>query len=187
MSSQSIPIPAKIVHNWDFKPYPVSEKSYNYLNEIKYNAVIDLKMLNPHIYEVVDSMAQLQSLRNQLNFLRAYLYTCREPIIEQLQKLICAKEYMYEHIHLYSFAVKFSYIFLPLFTHEYFLQDLCEIQSGILVQHLQKVVEFGKEHVFGCWLCSQKGFVCEICNKPKPLFPFDIENNYRVSVDANYT
>lgn len=50
-------------------------------------------------------MAQLQILRNQLNFLRAYLFTCREPVIEQLQKQMWPREYMYEHVHQYSISV----------------------------------------------------------------------------------
>lgn len=54
-------------------------------------------------------MAQLQILRNQLNFLRAYLYTCREPVIEQLQKKMWPREYMYEHIHQYSILVRAVY------------------------------------------------------------------------------
>lgn len=34
----------------------------------------------------------------------------------------------------------------------------------------------------GCWLCSQKGFVCEVCTKAKVLYPFDVESTYRVSL-----
>ncbi|XP_063928476.1 uncharacterized protein LOC135141361 isoform X2 [Zophobas morio] len=161
MSEEEIPIPARIIHNWDFKPYPVSQKAFNYINEVKDHPTIDFKVLNPYVYGVVEEMAQLQILRNQLNFLRAYLYTCREPIIEQLQKQMWPREYMYEHVHQYS------------------ISDLAEVSSGALAQHLQSVVTFGKDHVVGCWLCSQKGFVCEVCNKPKALFPFDVENIYR--------
>lgn len=161
MNSEEINIPARIIHNWDFKLYPVSQKSFSYINEIKDHPVIDFKVLNPFIYGTVEEMAQLLILRNQLNFLRAYLYTCREPVIEQLQKQMWPREYMYEHIHQYS------------------ISDLYEIQSSMLAQQLEKVVQFGKDHVFNCWLCSQKGFVCEVCNKPKALFPFDVENVYR--------
>lgn len=53
-------------------------------------------------------MAKLQILRTQLNLLRAYLYTCREPVIEELQKQMYPQEYMYEHIHQYSINVGIS-------------------------------------------------------------------------------
>lgn len=105
ISETQITIPARIIHNWDFKTYPVSQKAFNYLNEIKDHPTIDFKILNPHIYDVVDDMRDLQVLRNQLNFLRAYLYTCREPIIEELQKKMWPREYMYEHVHQYSVSV----------------------------------------------------------------------------------
>ncbi|CAH0562059.1 unnamed protein product [Brassicogethes aeneus] len=161
MSPELITIPARIIHNWDFKLYEVSQKAFNYIDEIKDHPTIDFKIVNPFIYGAVEEMARLQILRNQLNFLRAYLYSCREPIIKSLQKKMWPREYMYEHIHQYSVA------------------DLAEIKNGVLASLLQKVVEFGREHVYGCWLCSQKGFLCEVCNKPKPLFPFDVENTYR--------
>ncbi|XP_060515935.1 uncharacterized protein LOC132695600 [Cylas formicarius] len=161
MSPEKMSIPARIIHNWDFKQYPVSQKSFDYINEIKDHPVIDLKIVNPFIYGAVEEMAELQKLRNQLNFLRAYLYTCRKPVIEQLQKQMWPKEYMYEHIHQYS------------------ISDLHDVTSGDLFKALEKVVQFGRDHVFNCWLCSQKGFVCEICEKPKELFPFDVENVYR--------
>ncbi|XP_050313889.1 sorting nexin-29 [Anthonomus grandis grandis] len=164
MCLEEITIPARIVHNWDFKTCPVSRKAFNYLDEIKDHPVIDFKILNPYIYRVVEEMAELLTLRNQLNLLRAYLYTCRKPIIEQLQKQMWPKEYMYEHIHQYS------------------LSDLHEIQSGNLAQQLEKVVKFGRDHVFNCWLCSQKGFFCEICNDSKALFPFDVESVFRCDI-----
>ncbi|KAJ8913182.1 hypothetical protein NQ315_009019 [Exocentrus adspersus] len=164
MSTEQVPIPARIIYNWDFKTYPISQKALKYLNEVKDHPVVDFKVVNPYIYSVVEEMAQLQILRNQLNFLRAYLYTCREPVIEQLQKMIWPREYMYEHIHQYS------------------ISDLSEITSGILLKRLEEVVQFGREHVSSCWLCSQKGFVCEVCNKPKALFPFDVENVYRCDI-----
>ncbi|CAG9828436.1 unnamed protein product [Diabrotica balteata] len=164
MSTELVQIPARIIHNWDFKAYQISKKGINYLNEVKDHPIIDFKVLNPYIYGVVEEMANLQILRNQLNFLRAYLFTCREPVIEELQKQMWPREYMYEHIHQYS------------------ILDLSDVTSGLLAQQLEKVVAFGREHVYSCWLCSQKGFVCEICNKPKVLFPFDVEYIFRCDV-----
>ncbi|KAF5276659.1 hypothetical protein FQA39_LY06463 [Lamprigera yunnana] len=164
MSQELICVPARIIHNWDFKTYGVSKKALHYVNEIKELPLIDLKVLNPHIYMVSDEMTKLQTLRIQLNFLRDYLYTCREPVIEELQNQINGKEYMYEHVHQYS------------------IMDLSQIRNGTLSQQLQKVVQFGVDHVHNCWLCSQKGFICEICKKLKVLYPFDVDNVYRCNV-----
>ncbi|KAK7862953.1 hypothetical protein R5R35_004907 [Gryllus longicercus] len=157
-------IPARVVHNWDFRRYAVAKKSAAFLDEIQHHPLLDLKVLNPSLYLAVEEMAQLQTLRIQLNLLRAYLFTCREPIIEDLQKRVWPREYLYEHVHLYS------------------VSDLLQIPSGGLAQLLQKVVAFARNHVLSCWLCSQKGFICEICNNSKVIYPFDIESTYRCNV-----
>ncbi|XP_076667171.1 pleckstrin homology and RUN domain containing M1 [Andrena cerasifolii] len=159
MSPNEYIIPSRVIHNWDLKCYPVCKKAAVYLQDCP--ILLDLKTLNPRIYMAVDTMAQLQSLRIQLNLLRAYLFTCREPIIESLQKKVTPRDYLYEHVHQYS------------------VSDLLDIPNGTLAQQLQKVVEFARNHVINCWLCSQKGFICEICNNPKVIYPFDMESTYR--------
>ncbi|XP_059049163.1 uncharacterized protein LOC131844323 [Achroia grisella] len=154
-------IPARVVHNWDFKRYAVSKKSALFLLEFQHHAWIDMKKLNPKIYCGVSDMAQLQELRIQLNFLRAYIFTCREPVIEDLQKRVWPREYLYDHVHLYT------------------ISDLAQIPNGSLALQLEKVVNFARSHVLDCWLCSQKGFICEVCQDPKILYPFETSSTYR--------
>lgn len=154
-------IPARVIHNWDFKRYPVSKKSALFLLEFQHHPWIDMKKLNPKIYNGVSDMAQLQELRIQLNFLRAYIFTCREPVIEELQKRVWPREYLYDHVHLYT------------------ISDLAQIPNGSLALQLEKVVNFAKTHVLECWLCSQKGFICEVCRNPKILYPFETSTTYR--------
>ncbi|CAG9576022.1 unnamed protein product [Danaus chrysippus] len=154
-------IPARVIHNWDFKRYPVSRKSAIFLLEFQHHPWIDMKKLNPKIYSGVSDMAQLQELRIQLNFLRAYIFTCREPVIEELQKRVWPREYLYDHVHLYT------------------ISDLAQIPNGSLALQLEKVVSFAKSHVLDCWLCSQKGFICEVCRDSKILYPFETATTYR--------
>ncbi|XP_043264284.1 pleckstrin homology domain-containing family M member 1 [Colletes gigas] len=162
MSQDEFIIPSRVIYNWDLKHYSVCNKAAAYLHNCP--KLLDLKVLNPQIYMAVDTMAQLQSLRIQLNLLRAYLFTCREPIIESLQKKLTPRDYLYEHVHQYSVV------------------DLLDIPNGILAQQLQKVIQFARCHVINCWLCSQKGFICEICNNPNVIYPFDMESTYRCDV-----
>ncbi|XP_049804747.1 run domain Beclin-1-interacting and cysteine-rich domain-containing protein isoform X1 [Schistocerca nitens] len=154
-------IPARVIHNWDFRRYPVSVKSAAFLADVQHHPLLDLKVLNPRLYLAIEEMTQLQTLRIQLNLLRAYLFTCREPVIEDLQKHVWPREYLYEHVHLYA------------------VSDLFQIPSGSLAQLLQRVVSFGRQHVLNCWLCSQKGFICEVCNNPKVIYPFDVDSTYQ--------
>ena len=161
MSDEEFLIPSRIIHNWDLKPYPVCQRAATYLTNC--SELLDLKTLNPKIYSAVESMAQLQSLRIQLNLLRAYLFTCKEPVIESLQKKVFPRDYLYEHVHQYS------------------VSDLLDVPNGVLAQQLKKIIDFAKDHVMNCWLCSQKGFICEVCKDPKVIYPFDVESTYRVS------
>lgn len=154
-------VPARILFNWDFKRYSVSKKAATFLLEIQYHPLLDLKTLNPCLYLTVDEVSELQKLRNELNLLRHYLFTCREPIIKELQKMVWPREYLYEHVHLYS------------------ISDLLQIPNGILAQQLKQVVTFARKHVYNCWLCSQKGFICEVCSNQNIIYPFDTENTYR--------
>ncbi|XP_075165423.1 pleckstrin homology and RUN domain containing M1 [Haematobia irritans] len=163
MDIEPVIIPAKIIYNWDFRKYFVSKKAASFLAEFRTQPFIDLKLLNPDIYNASEGMAELQALRIRLNFIRAYLCTCSPKSFEQLQCLFFGKEYLYEHIHQYSIG------------------DLGMIQRGLLFQLLQKAFKIGEAHILKCPLCSLKGFICEICNGPRILYPFHIETTYRCS------
>lgn len=181
ISTDKYPIPSKIIYNWDFKNYSVSKNAAIFLTDYQFKPFIDFKvnfsdshlidsveinsfsfqLLNPDIYSYIDEMNRLQKLRIQLNFIRAYIFTCSESTISELQKLLYGKEYVYESIHLYSTS------------------DLSLIQSGALEEMLKRIVSFGKGHCLKCVLCSVKGFICEYCRKPKVIYPFDVDETYR--------
>ncbi|XP_030555698.1 pleckstrin homology domain-containing family M member 1 [Drosophila novamexicana] len=161
MDSEAQLIPARIIYNWDFRKYSVSKHAALFLAEYRSQPFLDMQLLNPSIYFASDAMAELQSLRIRLNFIRAYLYTCAPTSIELLQNHFCGRAYLYEHIHQYSIA------------------DLALIQRGALCQQLQKAFKLGEAHVLKCRLCHLKGFICEICQSPRVLYPFHIATTFR--------
>ncbi|EDW33623.1 GL11774 [Drosophila persimilis] len=161
MDVESQLIPARIIYNWDFRKYSVSKRAATFLAEFRSQPFLDMQLLNPSIYFASDAMAELQSLRIRLNFIRAYLYTCAPTSIELLHNFFCGREYLYEHIHQYSIA------------------DLGLIQRGALCQQLQKAFKMGEAHVLKCRLCQLKGFICEICQSPRVLYPFHISTTFR--------
>lgn len=63
----------------------------------------------------------------------------------------------------------------------YLKQDLFEIPSGKLVELLKRAIKISIDHVLSCQLCSQKGFICEVCHDAKAIYPFDIETTHRVN------
>ncbi|KAF8792088.1 Pleckstrin homology domain-containing family [Argiope bruennichi] len=154
-------IPARVVHNWDFNKYPISKRAKIFISQIEKDPLLDIKVLNPAVYTAIEEMAQMQLLRTQLTFLYGYICTCKASIVEELRKRVWPREYLYEHVHLYS------------------VSDLLEIASGALAQFLMKVIAFARKHVLNCQLCVGKGFICEKCDSDKPIFPFDVETTYR--------
>lgn len=154
-------IPSRLIFNWDHKKYPVCSKANKYLSDICNRLLIDVGKINPKIYNAVPEMKALRSIRIQLNMLRAYLYTCKESLLVELQKKVSPREYLYE------------------FVDHYTVNDLCQIPGGMFATELSAIVLFGKNHVITCCLCSQKGFICEICKNSKVIYPFDVSTTYR--------
>jgi len=58
-------------------------------------------------YFVVD----LQLLRTQLNSLQAYLFSCKQPVAEELLSKVGGKSYLLDSIHVYSLRVCDSEMF----------------------------------------------------------------------------
>ena len=55
------------------------------------------------------------------------------------------------------------------------------MDTGQLAKTLSVTVKFASKHVYECGLCSQKGFICEICSNPKVIYPFETSSTVKVS------
>ncbi|XP_004626682.1 pleckstrin homology domain-containing family M member 3 [Octodon degus] len=148
-------IPARIVHNWDTSKYKVSKQAKEFLEYVYEEPLIDIQQENPMLYLHAEPLATVVRLRQRLKSLRAYLFSCRAAVAEDLRRRIFPREYLLQQIHLYSLA------------------DLQQVIEGKLAPFLGKVIKFATAHVYSCSLCSQKGFICEICNNGEILYPFE--------------
>ncbi|KAM5228731.1 pleckstrin homology domain-containing family M member 3 [Ctenodactylus gundi] len=148
-------IPARIVHNWDTSRYKVSKQAKEFLEYVYEEPLIDIQQENPMLYLHAEPLATVVRLRRRLKSLRAYLFSCRAAVAEDLRRRIFPREYLLQQIHLYSLA------------------DLQQVIEGKLAPFLGKVIKFATSHVYSCSLCSQKGFICEICNNGEILYPFE--------------
>nr|XP_048314916.1 pleckstrin homology domain-containing family M member 3 isoform X1 [Myodes glareolus]XP_048314917.1 pleckstrin homology domain-containing family M member 3 isoform X1 [Myodes glareolus]XP_048314918.1 pleckstrin homology domain-containing family M member 3 isoform X1 [Myodes glareolus] len=148
-------IPARVVHNWDTSKYKVSKQAKEFLEYVYEEPLIDIQQENPMLYLHAEPLATVVRLRQQLKSLRAYLFSCRAAVAEDLRRRIFPREYLLQQIHLYSLA------------------DLQQVIEGKLAPFLGKVIKFATSHVYSCSLCSQKGFICEICNNGEILYPFE--------------
>uniref|UniRef100_A0A8C3WV22 Pleckstrin homology domain-containing family M member 3 n=1 Tax=Catagonus wagneri TaxID=51154 RepID=A0A8C3WV22_9CETA len=148
-------IPARIVHNWDTSKYKVSKQAKEFLEYVFEEPLIDIQQENPILYRHAEPLATVVRLRQRLKSLRAYLFSCRAAVAEDLRRRIFPREYLLQQIHLYSLA------------------DLQQVIEGKLAPFLGKIIKFATSHVYSCSLCSQKGFICEICNNGEILYPFE--------------
>ncbi|CAH0776272.1 unnamed protein product [Bemisia tabaci] len=162
-NEDSAVIPARVIFNWDFQFYPVCRKAADFLTDIQLHPVFNLKTINPKLISAVPDLDRAQRLRLQLHYLAKYLITCRESISDQLQKLIWPREYLYEHMNIYSMA------------------DLSQIANGVLIPFLLKIVSLATTHVTDCSFCHSKGFICEICKDPEIIYPFQLETAHQCS------
>ncbi|KAF5899626.1 pleckstrin homology domain-containing family M member 3-like isoform X1, partial [Clarias magur] len=147
-------IPARLLHNWDTSRHKVSKQAKEFLEFIYEEPLLDVHQLNPGLYEHSEPLAAVLKLRQQLKSLRAYLFSCRATVAEDLRRRIFPREYLLQHIHLYSLA------------------DLQQVIDGKLAPFLSKVIKFASSHVYSCSLCREKGFICELCHNGQILYPF---------------
>ncbi|KAF6733790.1 Pleckstrin homology domain-containing family M member 3 [Oryzias melastigma] len=147
-------IPARLLHNWDTTKHKVSEQAKEFLEFVYEEPLLDVQQLNPCLYQHCEPLSIVLRLRQQLQSLRAYLFSCRATIAEDLRRRIFPREYLLQHIHLYSLA------------------DLQQVIDGKLAPFLTKVIKFASSHVFSCSLCREKGFICELCHDGQVIYPF---------------
>lgn len=147
-------IPARLLHNWDTSKHKVSKQAKEFLEFVYEEPLLDIQQLNPCLYEHCESLSTVLRLRQQLQSLRAYLFSCRATVAEDLRRRIFPREYLLQHIHLYSMA------------------DLQQVIDGKLAPFLSKVIKFASSHVLSCSLCREKGFICELCHNKQVIYPF---------------
>lgn len=154
-------IPSSIVFDWDFRKKKVCRDNYKFLTELESQALYDIDKLNPKLYSHVPELQDLKILRQRLCYLKSYLFTCSAKMAESLRQKLWPREHLYEYRDLYS------------------LTDLLQVQAGTLQRLIKDLVRFSSQHVYSCALCSQKGYVCEICRNSRIIYAFEVDSTVR--------
>ncbi|XP_026073873.1 pleckstrin homology domain-containing family M member 3-like isoform X2 [Carassius auratus] len=79
-------IPARLLHNWDTNKHKVSKQAKEFLEFVYEEPLLDVQQLNPCLYEHCEALAAVLKLRQQLQSLRAYLFSCRATVAEDLRR-----------------------------------------------------------------------------------------------------
>jgi hypothetical protein len=160
--------PARIVHNWDFEPRPVSQATAQYLRLMYKKPVINICSVNPKLFAVVPELDQVDQFRRQIILMKKYLSVCRVASGEKLLLRLVSRQHFVDGAELYS------------------VEDLVDIKSGYLTSYLTRVISEFNEHIRGCVLCLAKGFFCEICGNTNAdvIFPFDERTSLCLGCEA---
>ncbi|CAM4603414.1 unnamed protein product [Leuciscus chuanchicus] len=79
-------IPARLLHNWDTNKHKVSKQAKEFLEFVYEEPLLDVQQLNLCLYEHCEALAAVLKLRQQLQSLRAYLFSCRATVAEDLRR-----------------------------------------------------------------------------------------------------
>ncbi|KAF5899510.1 pleckstrin homology domain-containing family M member 1, partial [Clarias magur] len=150
-------IPSRMVHNWDLTAREVSRQALKLLNDIEHEPLMNLDLLNSDLFDHTETMATVQRLRQRLRLLGDYLLICRSGIRKKVETRLQQRTYLLESSDLYS------------------VLDLRQIADSQYESFLQSLVQFACSHVHHCDLCTQRGFICQICNADDIIFPFQFD------------
>ncbi|NXN26095.1 PKHM1 protein, partial [Nycticryphes semicollaris] len=154
-------IPSRLIHNWDLTKREVCRQALKFLTQIRNQPLIDLKLVNESLYDHVERMRRIHRSREQLKLLGDYLIMCRSGALKELSKRLDHRHYLLECPHKYS------------------VTDLRQIADGVFETFLQSLLQFASHHVYNCDLCTQRGFICQICNSNDIIFPFEFDTTTR--------
>ncbi|XP_023573922.1 pleckstrin homology domain-containing family M member 1 isoform X2 [Octodon degus] len=154
-------IPARVIHNWDLTKRPVCRQALKFLVQVQAQPLVNLQLVNPSLYQHVEQMRLIGRSREQLKLLGDYLGLCRSGALKELSKRLGCRHYLLESPH------KFS------------VTDLQQIAEGGYEGFLKTLIEFASQHVYHCDLCTQRGFICQVCHQHDIIFPFEFDTTVR--------
>ncbi|VDN53234.1 unnamed protein product [Dracunculus medinensis] len=156
--------PARIIHQWNFKEYPVCDMAYRFLSDNYFQPVINASAIFCRFYNNSRSLKKLHDLRIQLVHIWSYIKTCE--LAKTVQTNLNTMFTSVPNHYLTAFDV-FS------------LSDLENIENGELFRLIHPLVQYGQLHIENCERCKAKAFICELCAEDDLLFPFQLNKIYR--------
>lgn len=152
--SDLLPIPARVLRNWDFTPKPVSKSSLQKICFLRTKPVLfNLFHLNTMLYGFIDRLVEIKSIRENVQSMLKYIEVCGQPDKPYLAQV--PSHFLNENL-------------LNFFT----LNDLFDInQVHEVLKHIQTTLE--THIVRKCESCRGKGYYCELCKDSHDvLYPF---------------
>ncbi|KAL2639354.1 hypothetical protein AAZV13_06G165300 [Glycine max] len=164
-TNQTAVLPARVLHNWDFTYYPVSQLAKSYLDSIYEQPMLCVTAVNPFLLSKVPALLHIMSVRKKIGTMLPYV---RCPFRRSINRGLGSRRYLLE-------------------SNDFFaLRDLIDLSRGVFAALPVMVDTVSRkilEHITDqCLICCDVGDPCNArqdCIDPSSLiFPFqedDIE------------
>ncbi|XP_023193139.1 protein RUBCNL-like isoform X2 [Xiphophorus maculatus] len=156
-------IPGRVLSNWDFSRYSVSDFSKQLLDSVWSQPLFDLSSVGKALWSKVKDLDRFRELREHLIGIRKLLKACRlsERVLAEFEPLPA---------HLLDEPLLLS------------MEDLYRVKKGQLVAQARALLNSALEHVDNCELCRGRGFICEFCRAKDIIFPFQKDKSQQCPV-----
>jgi len=159
-------------HDNTINRYKVSTKAKGVIDE-GYNApLLNVAVINPHIYDMSSSLQQIRVLRQpfpfllepptyftqskdariQLKIIGEFLRTCKDG--ELLTKQLGSRLHLLDRCVRFKLEIRIVNMSSHISAHIYSLRDLVDAKVGKLLPFLEKIVGEYIRHITSCAVCS---------------------------------
>ncbi|KAL2935959.1 Pleckstrin homology domain-containing family M member 3 [Bienertia sinuspersici] len=161
-TNETAVVPARVLHNWDFTPYPVSQMAKSYLDSIVDKPMLCVSAANPFLFSRVPPLLHVVGIRRKIGAMLPYI---RCSFRRSIYRRLGYRKYLLE-------------------ANDFFaLRDLDDLSKGVfaaLPAILEAVSKKIQEHITElCLECCDNGIPCgarQACDNPCSLiFPFQEE------------
>ncbi|KAL9275553.1 Pleckstrin homology domain-containing family M member 3-like protein [Drosera capensis] len=157
-------LPARVLHNWDFNEYPVSQLAKSYVDSVIDQPVLCVSAVNPFLFSKVPTLLHVSGIRKKIGAMLPYVHC---PFRSTIYRGLRSRRYLLE-------------------SNDFFaLRDLIDLSKGAfaaLPVILDTVLKKIEEHITEqCLVCCDAGIPCgarQACDDPSSLiFPFQEEQS----------
>lgn len=164
-------LPAKVLHQWDFGQYSVSQLAKSYLDSIHDQPMLCASAVNPLLFSKVPALNHVMGIRKQIGTMLPYV---RCPFRRSINKGLGSRRYLLENNDFFA------------------LKDLIDLSKGafaVLPMMVENVSRRILEHITEqCLVCCDVGVACgarQACDDPSSLiFPFQV-STYTVDTKSS--
>ncbi|XP_061988245.1 uncharacterized protein LOC133706721 isoform X1 [Rosa rugosa] len=158
-TNETVVIPARVLHHWDFTQYSVSQLAKSYLDSIHDQPMLCVSAVNPFLFSKVPALLHVMGVRKKIGTMLPYV---RCPFRRSINKGLGSRKYLLEGNDFFA------------------LRDLIDLSKGafaVLPVMVETVLSKIRGHITEqCLICCDVGVPCgarQACNDPSSLiFPF---------------